>query len=81
MGSLIVELHKALNMLKDFIAGYSSKHSAQGYMYINYKGIPYGVKIVKLSEAPVTDDDEHFKLLERVPFEIQDAIKEEDVYE
>lgn len=81
MGNLINELHRAINMLKDFIAGYSSKHANQGYMYINYKGIPYGVKVVKLSDTPVTDDNDHLKWTTRVPFEIQDAIKEEDIYE
>ena len=50
MFDLIHKLFECINLLKDFSAGYSSSTFYDGLMMINYKGINYAVKIVKMDE-------------------------------
>ena len=51
MFDLIEGLHKVLNMVKDFGAGYCASTAWNGYMLLKYKGKRYAVKIVEMSEA------------------------------
>lgn len=50
MRELIIKLHTALCLLKDFSAGYSSDTFMDGLMMISYKGKNYAVKIVEMDE-------------------------------
>ena len=48
MGEVITALHKVLNLLKDFGAGYSTETFLDGKMVIEYKGVRYFLKIEKI---------------------------------
>jgi hypothetical protein len=50
MTELIRKLFEAINLLKDFSAGYSSSTFHDGLMMITYKGKNYAVKIVEMDE-------------------------------
>lgn len=51
MGEVITALHKVLNLLKDFGAGYSTETFHDGKMVIEYSGVRYFLKIEKI-ECP-----------------------------
>ena len=53
---LIDKLHCALNMIKDFAAGYSTATASDGYIMIEYKGERYAVKIIKMEEEDQKKD-------------------------
>ena len=58
MGEVISALHKVLNLLKDFGAGYSTETFLDGKMVIEHKGVRYFLKIEKIehpSESVVKD--------------------------
>lgn len=55
---VITTLHKALNMIKGFTAGYSTDTFGDGYMMIEYDGVRYAVKLEEIktpSEDPADD--------------------------
>lgn len=56
MSKLILELHKTLNMIKDFGASYSSSGAHKGYIMVTYKGKRYAVKAVEMDETDQLKD-------------------------
>lgn len=48
MGKVIIALHEALNMLKGFVAGYSTATFRDGKMVIEHEGVRYFLKIEKI---------------------------------
>lgn len=70
MFNLIEGLHKVLNMVKDFGAGYCASTAWSGYMLLKYKDKKYAVKIVEMSEEDQNKDG--FDAIENVPFYFKD---------
>ena len=60
MKKLIIDIHTVLNLMKDFVAGYSSNSSDQ--MMIDYKGKRYMVTFEELCDV---EDEEMFKTMNR----------------
>lgn len=60
MKKLIIDIHTVLNLMKDFVAGYSSSSSDQ--MMIDYKGKRYMVTFEELCDV---EDEEMFKTMNR----------------
>ena len=60
MKKLIIDIHTVLNLMKDFVAGYSSSSSDQ--MMIDYKGKRYMVTFEELCDV---EDEEIFKTMNR----------------
>ena len=60
MKKLIINIHTVLNLMKDFVAGYSSSSSDQ--MMIDYKGKRYMVTFEELCDV---EDEEMFKTMNR----------------
>lgn len=60
MRELIIDIHRILNLIKDFDAGYSSSSSDQ--IMIDYKGKRYMVTFEELCDA---EDEEMFKTMNR----------------
>lgn len=60
MRELIIDIHTVLNLMKDFVAGYSSSSSDQ--MMIDYKGKRYMVTFEELCDV---EDEEMFKTMNR----------------
>lgn len=60
MKKLIIDIHTILNLMKDFVAGYSSSSSDQ--MMIDYKGKRYMVTFEELCDV---EDEEMFKTMNR----------------
>lgn len=60
MRKLIINIHTVLNLMKDFVAGYSSSSSDQ--MMIDYKGKRYMVTFEELCDV---EDEEMFKTMNR----------------
>ena len=56
MLEVIEKIHKALNMIKDFKAGYKGSDAQNGYMLIEHKGRRYAVKMVEMSEEDQIKD-------------------------
>lgn len=57
---IIRALHRVLNLMKDFTAGYSSKNMGKGLMLVEYEGKRYAIKVVEIenpSESPLDDLD------------------------
>lgn len=46
----VIEIHKVLNQIKGFDAGYSSSTADDGYMLIRKDGRSYAVKITEMPE-------------------------------
>lgn len=46
----VIEIHKVLNQIKGFDAGYSSSTADDGYMLISKDGRSYAVKIAEMPE-------------------------------
>lgn len=60
LGCVVIKLCEALNMIKDFVAGYSTRSLDDGYLLITYRGKRYAVKISEIenpSEDVVKDID------------------------
>lgn len=60
MKKLIIDIHTVLNLMKDFVAGYSSSSSDQ--MMIDYKGKRYMVTFEELCDV---ENEEMFKTMNR----------------
>ena len=60
MRELISNMHTVLNLMKDFIAGYSSRSDEQ--MMIDYKGKRYMLTFEELCDA---DDEDMLKTMDR----------------
>ena len=60
MRELISNMHTVLNLMKDFVAGYSSRSDEQ--MMIDYKGKRYMLTFEELCD---TDDEDMFKTMDR----------------
>ena len=60
MKKLIIDIHTVLNLMKDFVAGYSSSSSDQ--MMIDYKGKRY---MVTFEELCSVEDEDMFKTMNR----------------
>jgi hypothetical protein len=60
MVELIINIHRILNLMKDFVAGYGSLSSDQ--MMIDYKGKRYMVTFEELCNV---DDEEMFATMKR----------------
>ena len=60
MTKLIIDIHTVLNLMKDFVAGYSS--SSPDQMMIDYKGKRYMVTFEELCDV---EDEEMFKTMNR----------------
>lgn len=60
MKKLIIDIHTVLNLMKDFVAGYSS--SSLDQMMIDYKGKRYMVTFEELCDV---EDEEMFKTMNR----------------
>ena len=57
---IIQALHRVLNLMKDFTAGYSTKNMDKGLMIVEYEGKRYALKVVEIenpSERSVDDFD------------------------
>ena len=65
MSNIIQGLHKVLNMVKDFNAGYSTSTAHKGYMMMSYKGKRYAVKVVEMDEVDQAQDG--FDAMDNVP--------------
>lgn len=46
----VIEIHKVLNQIKGFDAGYNSSTADDGYMLIRKDGRSYAVKIAEMPE-------------------------------
>lgn len=60
MMELINDIHRILNLMKDFVAGYGSLSSDQ--MMVDYKGKRYMVTFEELCDV---DDEEMFTTMKR----------------
>lgn len=60
MRELISEAHRILNLIKGFVAGYSSRSPDQ--MMIDYKGKRYMLTFEELCEV---EDEDMFKTMDR----------------
>lgn len=60
MRELMTNIHMILNLMKDFVAGYSTMSSSQ--MMVDYKGKRYMVTLEELCDA---DDEEMFATMKR----------------
>ena len=60
MRELISEMHRILNLIKGFVAGYSSRSDDQ--MMIDYKGKRY---MLTLEELCNVEDEDMFKTMDR----------------
>lgn len=60
MRELMTNIHMILNLMKDFVAGYSTMSSDQ--MMVDYKGKRYMVTLEELCNA---DDEEMFVTMKR----------------
>ena len=60
MKELIINIHTVLNLMKDFVAGYSAKSCDQ--MMIDYKGKRYMVTFEELCDA---DEEDMLKTMNR----------------
>lgn len=60
MNELIIEMHRILNYIKNFVAGYSSL--VNGQMMVDYKGKRYMITVEELCDA---DDEDMFKTMKR----------------
>lgn len=60
MKELIANIHMILNLMKDFVAGYSSGSSDQ--MMIDYKGKRYMLTFEELCDA---EDEDMFKTMDK----------------
>lgn len=60
MRELIIDIHRILNLIKDFVAGYSSSSSDQ--IMIDYKGKRYMVTFEELCDV---EEEEMFTTMKR----------------
>lgn len=60
MMELISDIHRILNLMKDFVAGYSSRSSEQ--MMVDYKGKRYMLTFEELCNV---EDEDMFKTMDR----------------
>lgn len=70
MFDLVESLHKVLNMVKDFGAGYCASTAWNGYMLLKYKDKRYAVKMVEMSETDQKIDG--FDAIENVQYYFKD---------
>lgn len=63
MNEIIIELHKILNMLKGFSAGYGSDSLAQGRMLVEYDGKRYCLELREIEHPSenIFDDIRNLK--------------------
>lgn len=60
MRELIIKIHMVLSLMKDFVAGYSTRSFDQ--MMIDYKGKRYMVTLKELCDV---DDEDMLKTMDR----------------
>ena len=67
MRNLIERLYRILNACKGFTVGYSSDTASEGYLYIEYEGKAYAVKI---AEMPMNKNESSFSRVGKVQYYI-----------
>ena len=67
MINLIERIFRILNACKGFDVGYSSNTVSDGYVYIEYEGKAYAVKI---AEMPMDENESSFSRVGKVKYYI-----------
>lgn len=67
MRNLIHKIYAILNACKGFEVGYSSNTVSDGYLYIEYEGKAYAVKI---AEMPMNENESSFSRVGKVQYYI-----------
>ena len=67
MRNLIHKIYRILNDCKGFEVGYSSDTASDGYLYIEYEGKAYAVKI---AEMPMNENESSFSRIDKVKYYI-----------
>ena len=60
MRELIIDIHRILNLMKDFVAGYSTRSTDQ--MMIDYKGKRYMLTFEELCDV---NEEDMFKTMDK----------------